>query len=160
MRKSEQTAARLARHLDRNDVHVVLVESCTAGMATALLGGVPGISRFLCGSIVAYQDEFKSTWLGVDPALIALHTSVSAPVTRELAEQALARTPMADLACAITGHLGPDAPVGIDGTIFVAIANQEHSTVEHRVRLTTMERKDRQLEAAETMLHYLITEVG
>ena len=152
----EETAKDLAKILEQANRKVVLVESCTAGLAAALLGGVPGVSRFLCGSIVAYQDKFKSTWLQVDPALIEQHTSVSQPVTKEMAERAIAATPFADLSCAITGHLGPDAPAAIDGKVFVAIANHAGGAfAEFEHSLTSKQRIDRQHEAAAFMLRKL-----
>ncbi len=157
----EQVASYLAKRLESADRKVVLVESCTAGLAAALLGGVPGISRFLCGSIVAYQDEFKSTWLQVDRGLIERHTSVSAPVTKALAEKALAATPFADLSCAITGHLGPDAPPEIDGVVFVAIADHSAGTFkEFEHHLASNQRGERQREAAAFMLAQLADAVG
>lgn len=157
----ERVANNLAKRLESSDRKVVLVESCTAGLAAALLGGVSGISRFLCGSIVAYQDEFKSTWLQVDRNLIEQYTSVSAPVTKALAEQAIAATPFADLSCAITGHLGPDAPTEIDGVVFVAIADRASGAfreVEHRLK--SDRRGQRQLEAAAFMLEQLAEAIG
>jgi nicotinamide mononucleotide (NMN) deamidase PncC len=48
------------------------------------------------------------------------------PVSREVAEQmavrVLAKTPEADLAAAVTGHLGPNAPARLDGLVFAAVA--------------------------------------
>ena len=52
-------------------------------------------------------------------------------------------TPEADIAAAITGHLGPDAPVDLDGVIVIGIASRRggHSAIQIerviRHRLTT-----------------------
>jgi PncC family amidohydrolase len=117
------TAARLAALLRQRRIRIVLAESCTAGLAAATLARTPGISEFLCGSAVVYRDATKTAWLAVpqglldDPALGA----VSAPVARAMAEGALQRTPEADAAASVTGHLGPHAPHGLDGVIYVAV---------------------------------------
>ena len=60
-------AAKLAETLEQlGDQKVVFAESCTCGMAAALLGEVPGISNYFCGSQVVYRDLSKIDWLGVD----------------------------------------------------------------------------------------------
>ena len=105
---------------------LVLAESCTAGLVAALLGQVPGISEFLCGSMVVYQTPIKHQWLGIasedltDPSL----GPVSARVTEELAKAILERTPQATIAASITGHLGPSAPANLDGVIYCSIVTR------------------------------------
>ncbi|MCA9159342.1 MAG: CinA family protein, partial [Planctomycetales bacterium] len=49
---------------------LVLVESCTAGRVAATLGELPGISQWLCGSLVVYRNASKSAWLGVPDSLL------------------------------------------------------------------------------------------
>ena len=110
---------------DRGD-RIVLAESCTAGLVAAELGQIPGISDFLCGSMVVYRTATKTAWLGIpsevlqDPAI----GPVSAMVTLSLAEVILEKTPEATLAAAITGHLGPGAPTGMDGQVYCAIVRR------------------------------------
>jgi PncC family amidohydrolase len=105
---------------------LVLAESCTAGLIAALLGQVPGISEFLCGSMVVYQTPIKHQWLGIssedltDPSF----GPVSARVTEALARAILARTPQATLAASITGHLGPSAPADLDGVVYCSIVTR------------------------------------
>jgi nicotinamide mononucleotide (NMN) deamidase PncC len=41
-----------------------------------------------------------------------------------MAAGVLERTPRADVAVSVTGHLGPDAPRGQDGLVFVALASR------------------------------------
>ncbi|MBX3441173.1 MAG: CinA family protein [Planctomyces sp.] len=102
---------------------LALAESCTAGLAAAALGGIPGGSCWLCGSAVVYRTETKMAWLGVDPPHLVPPEpdSVGAGTSRALAEALLRTTPEADLAATITGHLGPDAPAELDGRIFVQV---------------------------------------
>ena len=107
--------------LERANLKLVLAESCTAGLVAGLLGGVPGISRFLCGSMVVYQEATKRAWLDIPDDLLAEFGTVAAEISEALAASILKRTPAADLAVAVTGHLGPAAPEELDGKVFVAI---------------------------------------
>ena len=66
---SHTVAAELAEQLAAKQQKIVFAESCTAGMAAALLGGCPGISAWLCGSAVTYREATKTRWLDIDPAL-------------------------------------------------------------------------------------------
>lgn len=113
---------------------LVLAESCTAGLVAASLGSVPGISQFLCGSAVVYQERTKVAWLGVSDDTLRRVGAVSAEVADEMATTILERTPFADIAAAVTGHLGPDAPAGYDGLVFVAVkARDEPAQIERHV---------------------------
>jgi PncC family amidohydrolase len=111
---------------DRGD-RLVLAESCTAGLVAAELGQIPGISEFLCGSMVVYRTPTKTAWLGIsseilnDPAV----GPVSVEVTIALARAVLEKTPEATVAAAITGHLGPSAPAGMDGQLYCAMVRRD-----------------------------------
>lgn len=102
---------------------LVLAESCTAGLAAAALGGVPGGSAWMCGSAVVYRTETKIAWLGVDPPHFQPPEpdSVGPRTSQALVAALLRRTPEAEIAAAITGHLGPEAPADLDGRIFVRV---------------------------------------
>lgn len=151
-------AEALAERLRTRGRRIVFAESCTAGLAAALLAGNPGISEHLCGSWVTYRDECKRDWLGVSAELLAEHTAVSAATTEAMCRAALERSPSADYAAAITGHLGPNAPAGQDGVCFLAIAAREELGCERfsARRLVLMEptRLDRQLTAARMLLAF------
>jgi nicotinamide mononucleotide (NMN) deamidase PncC len=64
----------------------------------------------------------------------------------------LERTPEADYALAITGHLGPDAPPDRDGQVFVTAVRRSLLKIEVvrecRCQLTEQTRVSRQHEAA------------
>jgi nicotinamide mononucleotide (NMN) deamidase PncC len=45
----------------------------------------------------------------------------------------LERTPEADLAASVTGHLGPDAPAALDGVIYVGVARRDPASSDVRV---------------------------
>ena len=119
--KLDDHAGRAARALEKANLQLVLAESCTAGLVASVLGGIPGISRFLCGSAVVYQAETKTAWLDVPQELIVRLGTVAPEISQLLARNILDRTPQADLAAAVTGHLGPNAPTELDGMVYVAI---------------------------------------
>ena len=158
-------AAELAEVLTRlGDQKIVFAESCTCGMAAAMLGEIPGISNYFCGSQVVYRDNSKIDWLDVDADYLASVTSTSAEASQKLAIGVLAATPEATWSAAITGHLGPGMPEnGKDGVVYLCIAvrvtvEEESTETECFVRaseeftLANSGRKSRQIEAAEFML--------
>lgn len=123
-RQLDAAAQRLYHLLRERRLQVVLAESCTGGLVSATLSRLPGVSKFLCGSAVVYQAETKTHWLGVSPQSLC----DAGPVSREVAEAmvcgVLHRTPQADVAAAVTGHLGPAAPPRQDGLAYVAVARR------------------------------------
>ena len=100
---------------------LVLAESCTGGLAAASLVAVPGASDRFAGSFVTYQSASKAAWLAVPAALLEDPGPVSREVAAAMAAGVLERTPHATVAAAVTGHLGPDAPPGLDGVAWVAV---------------------------------------
>ena len=88
-------AAEVARLLADRRHKLVLAESCTAGLAAAALGGVPGISNWFCGSAVVYRTETKVAWLGVDPRSFSAPEpdSVGPRTSNALVKALLANTP-------------------------------------------------------------------
>lgn len=154
--------ARLADFLAATKRRVVLAESCTAGLVSAWLAQVPGISGYLCGSAVTYREATKTSWLGVPTAVIAQHTAVSETVARLMARGVLANTPEADIAAAVTGHLGPNAPTEQDGLVYVAVVVRlpgSENVVTTRTsdfRLASDDRLTRQREAASRVLDCLL----
>ncbi len=118
------------KELWEKQIHVVIAESCTAGLVSALLGQIPGVSNVLCGSMVVYRASAKQDWLELDPKMLADPTrgTVCAETTRQLAISVLQATPEANWSVAITGHLGPGAPQEQDGCVFLATATRHEST--------------------------------
>lgn len=155
-RSTNLLAREVAHELKRQEVRVVFAESCTAGLASAVLAQTAGISKWLCGSAVTYQESVKQEWLQIDPVLIQHHTAVSPEVTRQMATAVLNNTTAADFSVAVTGHLEPDASAR--GTeAFVAIAyHKEGEILDARTvcyPLNADARVDRQWEAARAVMN-------
>ncbi len=113
---------------------VAAAESVSGGLAAHRLSGIPGASGTLLGGVVAYTDAVKARELGVDPALIAAHTAVSAEVAGAMARGVRERFG-ASIGLATTGYAGPDAPPDDTpvGTTFAAIATGDGVRVERFV---------------------------
>jgi PncC family amidohydrolase len=113
---------RIAQALQAKNLKVVFAESCTGGLVSGALTRVPGISAHHCGGVVVYRNETKEAYLGIPVRMLEKPGPVSGRVTGLLAVNVLDKTPEADVALAITGHLGPNAPPRLDGQVFVAVA--------------------------------------
>ena len=130
----DRLAARISTLLAQGQGRVVFAESCTAGLVSASLARVAGVSQFLCGSAVTYRETTKTQWLGVPPQVLQAHTAVSEQVASLMAVGALVQTPEANVAVSVTGHLGPDAPPDQDGLLYVGLAVRETVCGEIMVR--------------------------
>ena len=122
-----ELAWKVVDRLKSLNARIVLAESCTGGLASAVLTRIPGVSEFHCGSAVVYQVATKAEWLGVPKSLLRNPGPVSREVATKMVEGVLAITPQADLAGAVTGHLGPGAPPGQDGLVYVAFGHRGQS---------------------------------
>ncbi len=71
---------------------------------------------------MTYRDEVKAEWVGVSAELIEEKTAVCQEVAQQMAVGVLNRTLSASFSVAITGHLGPNAPLGLDGVAYVGFA--------------------------------------
>lgn len=96
-------------------------ESCTAGLASAQLGAIPGASTVFAGSIISYSNEVKEKQLDVPSEILVKHGAVSAECAIAMA-RGIAKNLNVDLGISITGIAGPDGgtkekPVG---TVFIA----------------------------------------
>lgn len=157
---SPQLPQQVVDMLEKLQANLVLAESCTAGLIAASLGGVPGVSRYLSGSMVVYREQAKIDWLGVDPMVIEEFTAVSEATTRAIARGVLEKTDEANVSLGITGHLGPGSPEKLDGQIFVACCRTIDSDVIEDLgckqhQLKTESRAERQREAVSIALTQL-----
>src|SRR5262245_42092441 len=129
-------ARHVARLLKAKDLKVVVAESCTGGLVSGALTKIPGISNHLCGGVIVYRNETKMAYLRIPAAVLANPGPVSAQVAELMARQVLEKTPEADVAVSVTGHLGPNAPRKLDGSVYATIVwrNQPFRTKTHSLR--------------------------
>jgi len=147
-KRLDEAAKKLFSALEKKHFKIVFAESCTAGLVTATLGRIVGISLYLAGSFVVYQNASKEKWLGISRELLDNPGPVSEDTAELMARNALERTPHADLALSVTGHLGPNAPVGLDGVVYFAVAIRE----KHRSKsfVVSTRRKEFECEQSDT----------
>lgn len=127
-------AAATGRALLANKRTVAFAESCTAGLASAMLAEVPGISAALLEGAVVYSSAAKVRACGVKKETLDEHGAVSAETARELAEGIRARSG-ADIAVGVTGVAGPDGgtdekPVGL---VYFALATKDRTVALRRL---------------------------
>ena len=114
-------AAEILQSLESKGWSLALAESLTGGLLADSFVQVPGASKVLRGSIVAYATELKSELLGVDSDLLAEVGAVDGEVALAMAAGAANRLG-ADVGLATTGVAGPDPQDGKPvGTVFVAV---------------------------------------
>jgi len=122
-------AQNLADALAQKRQRIVFAESCTAGLVSATLARIAGISEWHCGAAVVYRLDTKQRWLGISAAMLDDPGPVSQDVAHAMAISVLERTPEANYAAAVTGHLGPNVPFEQDGLVWVAIAKRQASGI-------------------------------
>ena len=105
-------------------------ESITAGAVSSAIVTIAGASDVFVGGITAYRDEIKISHLGIDPALINEHTSISEQVAVAMAKGAM-KSFGTTWAIATTGVAGPDPIDGhLPGAVWVAIEGPISQTIE------------------------------
>jgi nicotinamide-nucleotide amidase len=127
---SEARVAALLSAFGEKGLHLAVAESLTGGLLTSAFVDIPGASKVLLGSIVAYQTELKHQLLGVSRPLLQEQGSVDAEVVAQMATGI--RVKMANktgiderfvVGVATTGVAGPDNQDGKPaGTVFVGIS--------------------------------------
>ena len=120
----------VGRLLVRRRWTVAVAESCTGGVVSDRLTNIPGSSRYLLQSVLAYHNHAKARLLGIRPDLLRRYGAVSAPVAQAMAH-GIRRTAGADLGLAITGIAGPGGgsrtkPVGL---VYLALADRTRAAV-------------------------------
>ncbi len=106
----------VAQRLSEQGLHISFAESCTAGLATARLVNVSGVSNVFHASFVTYANEAKIKLVGVSPDTLKEHGAVSENTAREMAE-GCAKAVSAEVGVGISGIAGPtggtpEKPVG------------------------------------------------
>jgi nicotinamide-nucleotide amidase len=117
----------------RRGLKIATAESCTGGLISGILTGVPGASWVFDRGFVTYANSAKTAMLGVPEDLILGCGAVSEEVARAMAEGALA-TADVDAAIAVTGIAGPeggstDKPIGL---VHIALARKDKESLHER----------------------------
>jgi nicotinamide-nucleotide amidase len=131
----------LGKMLTDRNLTLAVAESCTGGYVSHLLTSVPGSSKYLIGSVVAYANEIKTSFLKVKTETINNFGAVSEEVVSEMAQRVREKF-NTSIGVATSGIAGPDGgtvekPVG---TVWIAYSD-EHRTIAKRLQLS----KDRMI---------------
>lgn len=115
--------------LRRHGQTLATAESCTGGLAGAMITTVAGSSGYYVGGVVSYSNAVKRDLLGVSQDLLDRCGAVSEEVARAMAELCRARL-HSDWAIAITGIAGPGGgsqakPVGL---VYTALAGPDRTS--------------------------------
>ena len=101
-----QLATQIGTRLAEKNLLLATAESCTGGGVAEAVTEISGSSVwFECG-FITYSNSSQSELLGISPALIAQHGSVSEEIAAAMAEGALANCE-AHVAVSTTGIAGP-----------------------------------------------------
>ncbi len=116
--------------LEKKGLKLAIAESLTGGLVCSELVAVPGASKVVLGSIVAYQTELKSSALGVSRELLESVGAVDPEVALKMAEGVRSRLALQMLLAtehvlgvSTTGVAGPDPQDGKPvGMLYIAIS--------------------------------------
>ncbi|MCX8529064.1 MAG: CinA family protein [Rhodoluna sp.] len=127
---NQTSPSQLLELLAAQGLSLAVAESLTGGLLSSTLVDVPGASRVLLGSIVAYHSDLKHQLLGVSRTLLQEQGAVDPEVVAQMA--AGVRTKLANatgtdvervVGLATTGVAGPDIQDGkAVGTVFIGIS--------------------------------------
>ena len=112
--------------LQKQGKTLATAESCSGGLIGHKITSVPGSSNYFTGGVIAYSNDLKEKFLGVDKALLARYGAVSAAVAKAMADGIRTKT-AAEIGLSVTGIAGPTGgtlkkPVG---TVFIGVATQD-----------------------------------
>ena len=155
--KAEKTAEALIYKLKERSLTLALAESCTAGLVSALLAGVPGASEVLWGSFVTYTKEAKVSMLGIDEKIPETFGLVSKETACAMAAGALSKS-AASIAASVTGLAGPsgDGSNVKVGTVWTAVVSQK-GEIAAKEHYFAGERNEVRINAAIAVLEMLQT---
>jgi nicotinamide-nucleotide amidase len=119
----------ITKLLEQNET-VAVAESLTGGGLGHAITGAPGSSEVFLGGIIAYTNEVKINFLGIDPQLIDTFSVVSEEVANAMADAAREKFGTT-WGIATTGVAGPGDFQGVaEGTVWVAIRGPVNQTLQ------------------------------
>ena len=118
----------LDRLLKERGLTLSLAESCTGGKLASLFTSISGCSQYFKGGVVAYSNEAKQMFLGVNPVDIEEQGAVSQTVVEQMVLGATERFD-SDCAIATSGIAGPDGgtPDKPVGTVWIAVSYKDQA---------------------------------
>jgi nicotinamide-nucleotide amidase len=128
-------------------------ESCTGGLAAALLTSIAGSSDVLDRGFVTYSNSAKTEMTGVPSAVIADHGAVSEATARAMAEGAISHS-AATIAVSVTGVAGPGGGTAAKpvGRVHIACARRHGTTTHVQLDLPGQSREAIRLRSVAEML--------
>lgn len=128
--------AQLGEVLTSRKLMLATAESCTGGLISGAITGVPGSSAWFKGGVVAYADEVKTRLLWVPEPKLKRHGAVSRAVAAAMADGACTVLG-APVSLAVTGVAGPGGgtPGKPVGTVWFAWRGPHMAATEEHVFL-------------------------
>ncbi|MCE3251986.1 MAG: CinA domain protein [Cellvibrio sp.] len=114
-----QNIEAVIQFLNQRELSVTTAESCTAGLAAAMMADISGCGTALQSGFVVYTEEAKHNYLNVSLQTIQTFGLTSEEVAKEMAIGALHKS-SADIVLAITGTAESDDD--LNGVICFAYA--------------------------------------
>lgn len=116
----------LGEILRKSGKRIAAAESCTGGLISHMLTGIPGSSDYFQGSIVAYHNDVKREVLGVQQETLDNYGAVSEEAVKEMAE-GVRKKFGTEAGIASSGIAGPgggtlEKPVG---TVWIAYSDKD-----------------------------------
>ncbi len=110
--------------LKNKNATVSVAESCTGGYLGHKFTSIAGSSSYFIGGILAYSNSIKTSLLGVDESVLAVHGAVSEECIKQMAS-GVRKLTNSTYGIATSGIAGPDGgteekPVG---TVWIAVAS-------------------------------------
>jgi nicotinamide-nucleotide amidase len=114
---------------DRGET-VAVAESLTGGGLGHAITHTPGASQVFLGGIIAYTDNVKIDFLGIEPKVISEFTAVSEEVANAMADGVREKFGTT-WGIATTGIAGPGDMDGIpEGTVWISIRGPINQTIQ------------------------------
>ncbi|MEP6547871.1 MAG: CinA family protein [Gammaproteobacteria bacterium] len=129
-------AARVGRHLLREQRVLATAESCSGGWIAKALTDIAGSSQWFTEGFVTYSNESKTARLKVPASVLKRSGAVSEFTARAMAKGVLLQTD-AQVAVAVTGIAGPGGalPGKPVGTVWLAWAERRGARIRVAVQL-------------------------
>lgn len=139
---------------------ITTVESCTAGLVSARLTEVPGVSKVFKQGFVTYSDKAKRKLVGVKKETLKTYTAVSEQTAFEMARGGAIQAE-AEVCVSVTGYAGPEggedgSPVGL--VYLACYVNGEIKVEKCQFKGNRQEIRKQAVQAALLLLYQCISE--